>query len=162
RRRGDDRRRASGVPERAAGHAVRAVTRLKHVLDRLYTSFDRPESAADPIQIVRRYAPLPDRELVAFIAAGLAFGRVASVLTSIENVCRVLGPSPVEFVRRFDPRADGGPLRALGHRWTRGRDFIALIWLLRQLIDAHGSLEAAFAAGSDRGAPDVGAAIEAF
>ena len=131
-------------------------------MDALYTGFDRPDSAVDPIQIVRRYERVEDRELVAFIAAGLAFGRVASVMASIEGVCRVLGPSPAAFVRAFDPRLHGSPLRLLGHRWTRGRDFVAMIWMLRQVIDAHGSLEACFALGNDPAAADVGPAIEAF
>ena len=33
---------------------------LKSTLDRLYTSYDHPESALDPIQIVRRYERLDD------------------------------------------------------------------------------------------------------
>ena len=135
---------------------------LKRALDQLYAGFDRPDSAVDPIQIVRRYDRLEDRELVAFIAAGLAFGRMASVMTSIEGVCRVLGAAPAVFVRRFEPRAHGDALRLLSHRWTRGRDFVAMIWMLRQLIEAHGSLEACFARGHDPGAPDVAPSIEAF
>src|SRR5262245_65013339 len=105
-------------------------TSLKPALDRLYESFNAPDRAVDPIQIVRRYSRLEDREIVAFVAAGLAFGRVASVMASIEGVCRVLGSSPAAFVRGFEPRVHGAPLRLLGHRWTRGPDFVALIWML--------------------------------
>jgi uncharacterized protein (TIGR02757 family) len=135
---------------------------LKSSLDRLYLAFNYPDSAADPIQIVRRYPRLDDREIVAFIAAGLAFGRVASVLASIEAVCRVMGPSPAEFVRNFDPARDGQPLRALGHRWTRGEDFVALLWVLRCLLEEDGSLEQSVARGLAHDAEDVGPAIEAF
>jgi cysteinyl-tRNA synthetase len=42
-------------------------------LDRLYESIDHPESALDPIQIFRRYEDVREREIVALIAAGLAF-----------------------------------------------------------------------------------------
>jgi uncharacterized protein (TIGR02757 family) len=135
---------------------------LKPALDRLYASFNYPDSAADPIQIVRRYPRLDDREIVAFVAAGLAFGRVASVLASIEAVCRVMGPSPAAFLRTFDPARDGHALRALGHRWTRGEDFVALLWILKCLLDAHGSLERCFAEGHRADAEDVGPAIDAF
>ena len=41
-----------------------------------------PTSAADPVWIARRIEPADDREVVAFIAAALAFGRVQSVLNS--------------------------------------------------------------------------------
>jgi uncharacterized protein (TIGR02757 family) len=131
-------------------------------LDVLYASFNQPDSALDPVQIVRRYARLDDREVVGFLAAGLAFGRVASVMQSIEAVCRVLGPAPAAFVRSFDPRRDAGPLRAFVHRWTRGRDLVAVLWVLRHLLDAHGSIERSVASGLDAAAPDVGEALERF
>ena len=131
-------------------------------LEQLYAGFNHPESARDPIQIVRRYSRLDDREVVGFVAAGLAFGRVASVMASIEAVCRVLGPGPAEFIRTFDPASDGAPLRPLVHRWTRGADLVALIWLLRSLLDRHGSLERAFADGLVPGATDVSTALESF
>jgi hypothetical protein len=133
------------VPGRNADHD------LLGALDRLYTAFNHPESAYDPIQIVRRYSRLEDRELIAFIAAGLAFGRVSSVMASVEAVCGVLGAHPARFIRAFDPDRDGAPLRPLVHRWTRGDDLVALVWVLRALLETHGSLEAAFAEGVDHG-----------
>jgi len=53
-------------------------------------------------------------------------------------------------------------LRPLVHRWTRGNDFVALLWILRSMIETHGSLEHAFAAGLDPAADDVGGALESF
>lgn len=135
---------------------------LKTALDSLYVSFNYPESALDPIQIVRRYSALDDREVVAFIAAGLAFGRVASVMASIEAVCAVLGPRPAAFVRRFEPDRDGGDLRRLVHRWTKGDDFVGLVWIVRELIARDGSLERSFASALDTSAADVEGALEAF
>lgn len=135
---------------------------MKAALDRLYESYNAPDSAPDPIQIVRRHPRVEDREIVAYVAAGLAFGRVASVMASVEAMCRVMGTRPAEFVRRFDPRRDGAPLLGLVHRWTRGPDLVALLWILRDLIRRHGSLEASFAHHLDRQAPNVGDAIEAF
>jgi uncharacterized protein (TIGR02757 family) len=135
---------------------------FRPALDQLYTSFDHPESAIDPIQIVRRYPRTEDREVVAFVASAVAFGRVASVIASAEAICAAMGVSPARFVRRFDPVRDGAPLRAIVHRWTRGNDFVALVWILRQLIDVHGSLEAACAAGLSPDARDIGDALEQF
>lgn len=135
---------------------------LKTSLDRLYVSFDHPESALDPVQIVRRYADVADREVVAFVAAGLAFGRVASVMASVEAVCGVLGPRPAAFVRAFDPERDTVPLLPIVHRWIRGRDIAALFWILRTMLERHGSLEGAVASGLDDTDADVGPAIERF
>jgi len=150
------------VPRRRARHPVLDRSALQAPLDRLYAAFDFPESALDPIQIVRRHATLEDREIVAFVAAALAFGRVASVMASVEAICRVLGPAPAGFVRNFEPSRDGAPLEGIVHRWTRGRDFVALVWILKELLREHGSLEGAFAPGIAADGTDVGAAIERF
>src|SRR5678815_3313389 len=48
------------------------------------------------------------------------------------------------------------------HRWTSGDDFVALIWLLRQLLADHGTLERAFAAGLDASDADVEQALDRF
>jgi uncharacterized protein (TIGR02757 family) len=147
----------SALQSRQAGDGV-----LKDALDRLYVSFNYPDSARDPIQIVCRYPRPDDREIVAFLASGLAFGRVGSVMASVENVCAAIGQSPAAFVRSFDPAKDATELRAIVHRWTRGEDLVGLIWTLRQLIEQDGSLERSFALGLDPAAPDVEQALEAF
>ncbi|HVQ40609.1 MAG TPA: TIGR02757 family protein [Vicinamibacterales bacterium] len=145
---------------RHARHQVLAP--LKGPLDGLYASFDHPESALDPIQIVRRFGAVDDREIVAFVAAGLAFGRVASVMVSVEAMCQRLGPSPASFVRAFDPVRDTPAFAPIVHRWTRGADLAGVIWILKTLVDRHGSLERAFARGLDTSAADVESALEAF
>jgi uncharacterized protein (TIGR02757 family) len=143
------------------GGAERArLLSLKAPLDAQYSAFDHPESALDPIEIVRRYDKLDDREIAAFVAAGLAFGRVASVMASVEGALAALGPHPGAAIRRFDIHRDGAGLGALGHRWIRGRDLVALAVVLKTLIGRYGSLEASFAAGLRTDATDVGGAIE--
>ena len=138
------------------------IQRLKPELDRLYTEFNHADSATDPIQIVRRFARDDDREIVAFIAAALAFGRVSSVLQSIERVLAVMGPAPAAYVRRFDPHRDGPSFAGIVHRWTREADIVAMLWLLRQMIDRAGSVEGFFLEGYDPGAEDIAGALDSF
>jgi uncharacterized protein (TIGR02757 family) len=138
------------------------ITDLKPALDRLYESFNAPDSAADPIQIVRRYDRPDDREVVAFCAAALAFGRVASVLQSIERLLAIMGPEPAAYVRRFTPARDGAAFADLVHRWTRGVDLVALLWTLRQMIEREGSVEGFFLIGYDPGADDIERALDSF
>jgi uncharacterized protein (TIGR02757 family) len=138
---------------------------LKPVLDRLYADFNYPDSATDPIQIVRRFERSDDREVVAFCAASLAFGRVASVLQSIERLMTILtsrGPHPAEYVRQFDPARDGGAFDGLVHRWTRERDLIALVWVMRQMLDRSATIEGFFLEGYDASAPDLATALDSF
>ena len=133
---------------------------LKPALDQLYADFNVADSATDPIQIVRRYERDDDREMVGFIAAALAFGRVMSVLQSIARVLAVIGPEPAAYVRRFDPRRDGPAFTGIVHRWTREADIIALLWLLRQMVDRAGSIEGFFLEGADASAEDIGDALD--
>ena len=107
-------------------------------LERLYEDYNREDSASDPVQIVRRYSRRGDQEIVGFCAAALAFGRVQSVLNTVDTLARALGPAPADFVRTFDPKAPHPEVRAMVHRWTRGVDIVALLWLLRQMIDRVG------------------------
>jgi uncharacterized protein (TIGR02757 family) len=99
---------------------------------------------------------------VAFIAAGLAFGRVASVMASVGRVTEVMGASPARYVREFDPRRDARALTPVVHRWIRGADLVALMLVLQAMLREHGSLEGAFLAGHDPAAADVGPALDAF
>jgi uncharacterized protein (TIGR02757 family) len=131
-------------------------------LDDLYRTFDHVNSASDPIHIVRRFDADDDREIVGFCAAALAFGRVASVLQSIEGLLRVMGPRPAAFVRRFEPARDRGPLEPLVHRWIRGRDLVALLLVLQRMLREAGSIEAFFLAGDEPSRPDIGPALDSF
>ncbi|HEY7447780.1 MAG TPA: TIGR02757 family protein [Vicinamibacterales bacterium] len=134
---------------------------LKVRLDQLYQSYNCVNAATDPIEIVRRYPDRSDREVVGFVSASLAFGRVASVLQSIERVLQVLGPSPAEFVSRFEPARHARRLHGIVHRWTRGVDLAALLWITRAMLE-HGSIEAFFLEGSDTSATDVSGALDSF
>ena len=134
----------------------------RRTLDRLYRQFDRRDDIADPIRLVRRYTDPRDLEVAGFCAAALAFGRVASVLQSVGALLAAMGRSPARFVRRFDPSRDAEAVGSITHRWARGADLVALLWILRRLIETHGSIERAFLAGHDPEAEDVAGAIDRF
>jgi uncharacterized protein (TIGR02757 family) len=135
---------------------------LKPALDQLYASFNYPDSATDPIHIVRRWQRPEDVEVVGLCAASLAFGRVASVLQSVERVVAIMGREPAAYVRAFDPRRHGAPFAEIVHRWTRGVDLVALLWIMKQMIDRSGSIEGFFLEGYDPAAPDIEQAIDSF
>jgi len=134
---------------------------VRPTLNALYDSFNLADSATDPIQIVRRFNRDDDREIVAFCAAGLAFGRVTSVMQSIQRLVDVMGDRPAAFVRGFAPARDGAPLRTFVHRWIRGVDVIALLWILHQMLERSGSIEAFFLEG-DSGGDDIRDGLESF
>jgi uncharacterized protein (TIGR02757 family) len=134
---------------------------LKARLDALYSSYNCIDSATDPIQIVRRFEHPADREVVGFCASALAFGRVASVLQSIERLLFVMGPSPAEYVRSFNPRKERAAFKPLVHRWTRAEHLLALVNVLKTMLRS-GSIESFFLEGDDGEAVDVAGSLDAF
>ena len=152
------------MPGGRADHDIltRDPASLARPLDLLYHEYNREDSASDPVNLVRPFTDPADREVAAFCAGALAFGRVASVLQSIGALLRIMGARPAVFVRGFDPRQPHPDLRAMVHRWTRGEDLAALIWVMRQMLERSGSIEAFFAEGLKTDDPDVGSALESF
>jgi uncharacterized protein (TIGR02757 family) len=138
------------------------VKTLGGALDSLYRDFNVADAASDPVHLVRPFRDPLDREIAGFCAGALAFGRVASVLNSITTLFTIMGPHPAAFVRAFDPQAPHPALRAMVHRWTRGVDLVALLWILRQMLERSGSLENFFLEGFDPSHDDVGPALDSF
>ena len=152
------------MPDVRQGHADHHVVGLEHyrvVLDALYDDFNRDDSATDPVHLVRRYSDPADQEIAGFCASALAFGRVASVIQSIERLFAILGASPRAFVERFEP-ARHPQLRPLVHRWVNGQDLAALLLVLRRMIEEAGSIEGFFLRGFSVTDDDVGPALDAF
>jgi hypothetical protein len=135
---------------------------LRASLSRLYSAYNREDSASDPIHKVRPFPEAADREVAGFCAAALAFGRVASVLKSIETLLAAMGPHPARFVRSFDPARDRAAIDPVVHRWIRGRDLVALLLILQRMLCEAGSIERFFVAGDDPMTPDIGPALDAF
>jgi uncharacterized protein (TIGR02757 family) len=142
--------------------SVDRLDRLRSQLEQHYELFNRTDSAADPVHLVRPYADPADREIAGFCAAALAFGRVASVLNSISTLLKLMGPRPATFVRRFDPARQAASFDGLVHRWTRGRDLVALLVILRAMLERGGSIEDFFLEGCDSAHEDIGLALDAF
>ena len=135
---------------------------LSERLDTLYHEYNRVDSASDPVHRVRPFPNPADREIAAFCAGALAFGRVASVINSIDVLFAAMGPRPADFVRSFDPEAPPPEILAMVHRWIRGEDVVALLWILRQMLERSGSVEGFFLEGYGDEQEDVGPALDSF
>lgn len=143
--------RRSSTSRRAPAH-FRA---LRRGLDALADGFDPSRALErDPLGIVRAM-PAPEREVVAHIAAPLAYGSVALIRRAIGEVLEVLGDAPADAVRdhRFGDFCARRP--DFVYRMTRAEDVDGYLSALGALLREHGTLEQAFAAG--READDVDA-----
>jgi uncharacterized protein (TIGR02757 family) len=116
--------------------------------------------SSDPLEFAHRYPEGADREVAAFVAASLAFGRVASIRATLSRLLPALGPAPAEFLERWDgkPIPDLG---GLGHRWVREADLLAFLRAVGGALREHGSLEALLASRDD-GSPDLVGALGHF
>ncbi len=144
----------------------RAATKraeLKEILEDLRRHYDARFLDSDPVGIVRRFDDPRDREVVALLAAGLAYGRVASIRASVLSLLLRMGTGPGRFAAAFDPSRDASRFDGFVHRFTRGRDVALLIHLVRQAQERAGSLESFFLDGDpDPGTATLGPALESF
>ena len=102
--------------------------------------------AVDPLGYVPRDASVHDQELIAFVAAGLAFGNVHAIGRSVGRV--------VQNLHQLEK------LGFEGHRWVRGPDLVNVLGRIRQLQTQDGSLGATFEKGYVPG--DMRASLSAF
>lgn len=99
--------------------------------------------AADPVGFVHRFESVEDRELVALVAACIAFGNVKTIGAKLEDLLARLGPSPSRLAG--DRKALDRKLRGWKHRVFRGEDVAGLLAGARAVQLADGSLGARFA-----------------
>jgi uncharacterized protein (TIGR02757 family) len=135
---------------------------LRGTLEALYLEYGRCGVVEDPVECVRVYPDPADREIAGFITAGLAFGRVASIMASVRAALAPMGASPAAFVRRFETSREAAAFLPFVHRWVRGRDLVALLVILRHMLHSSGSIERFFLEGDDQASEDIGPGLESF
>jgi uncharacterized protein (TIGR02757 family) len=128
---------------------------LAAALIRLRDQFQPQERLAfDPLGIIRS-RPETEREVVAHVAALLAYGSVTQIRRAIERVLDALGEAPSQTLVSWQQgdflRRDPGFI----YRMTTAADVDALLSALAGLLQRHGSLKAAFAACDDPSSPDI-------
>ena len=118
---------------------------LKYQLDQLYLEINKPEFIPkDPVQFPHRYEAGPDREIAAFLAATIAWGRRDLILKSAEKMFAIMKPSPYAFVmeRNYRKLKDRGVSL---HRTFFEGDLLYFCKGFRACYTKHESLEALFA-----------------
>lgn len=133
---------------------------IRHALDAVRAKCDiHARRAADPVEFVHRYQALEDKEIVALIAASLAFGNVKALRAKIEDALTRLGPNIA--LAADDPANIKARLKGWRHRVYRDRDLAGLVIGARRVQRASGSLGAALASELARAA-DLRSALSAW
>ncbi len=134
---------------------------LKAFLDSLYYRYQNDYLSLDPLEFVHEYPSPEDQEIVAFIAAALAIGRVDLFRKVIQTILKIMQPSPRVYVRRFDPEA-WTDLQGFVYRFYRREDIGLLLSYLKQILDRHDTLETFFLLNYSASQLHTGSALSAF
>lgn len=135
---------------------------LKEILEKLYTKYNHPEFIPpDPLQFLYKYSNPADREVVGFLSAELAYGRVEQIEKSLNDLFGRMGASPYAFVRNFS-EADREKLKDFKHRFTSGSDISDLLQVLRDVLDEKGCIESYFLLGYQETDENIISALARF
>jgi len=115
---------------------------------------------SDPLEFPRK-AEREDQEVTAFLAASLAFGRVASIRNSIRRILDALDDRPSAFLDEWDGKRPIAGLERFVHRWVTGKDVGDFLRMVKGARHAHGSLGALFAS-CDAGGDDFVTPLSSF
>jgi uncharacterized protein (TIGR02757 family) len=125
-------------------------------LEDLYSRYNGFEHIhPDPLEFVYHYDAKLDREISAFIASSLAYGRVHQILSSVRSVLDAMGPSPSAFLLENSPARIRKEFHYFKHRFTTGAILSNLLTALRKLAFEFGSLESAFLSGFSKTDPNI-------
>lgn len=100
----------------------------------------------DPLEFLYRYEDPRDREVVAFVASSLAYGRVAQILRSVSGVLKRV-ESPADFVEAASMKSLRHTFRGFKHRFSTGDELASMLLGVKRMMGRYGSLQASFCAG---------------
>jgi uncharacterized protein (TIGR02757 family) len=117
----------------------------KNKIEKLYENYNlRKYVIPDPLQFLYSYEVIADRAIVGLIASGLAYGRVAQILISIEKVLNIMGASPSEYIQKNTICEFRKDLDGFKHRFTTGEDVALFLNGIKHTISEFGSLYQCF------------------
>jgi uncharacterized protein (TIGR02757 family) len=137
-------------------------SQIRNVLEKLYDKYNHREFIKpDPLQFVYCYSNRQDREIVAFLSAALAYGRVQQIEKSLTDLLGRMGESPSKFVRHFDEHSRK-KLSNFKHRFTTGDDISDLLELFSGVLRENGSIENCFLLGYSKSDENIISALSKF
>ncbi|NND72037.1 MAG: TIGR02757 family protein [Rhodothermales bacterium] len=119
---------------------------LRHRLDLLADEYQQIRYIEhDPIAVPRGFEDPLDIEISGLLAALLAWGRRATILDKLADLCERMSYRPGDFVRSFSSAEASEKLSGFKHRTFNDADAFWLLRNLSLLLNRYGSIEACFA-----------------
>jgi uncharacterized protein (TIGR02757 family) len=117
-------------------------------LESLYRDVHRREMVSpDPLQYLYGYPDCRDREIVALLASCLAYGRVTQILKSVSMVLKILGKSPLDFIRNAKKNDFQKVFSGFRHRFAGEGHLVGLMGAITETIRTYGGLYPCFLEG---------------
>jgi uncharacterized protein (TIGR02757 family) len=116
----------------------------------------------DPLAFVRRFADPRDQEIAGIVAASLAYGRIGSIMPSVERVLAAMDWQPYRFVTECDPVCEAERFAECTHRFHTPRSVVVTLAVVRRALERHGSLRELFLKGYSVRHEDTRPALSAF
>lgn len=125
---------------------------LRRKMDKVYRIYNQREYVhPDPLEFLYGYEDPGDREIVALIAALMAYGRVEQILTHVEEILEIMGPSPRNYLISNDEKKIRLDFENFLYRFTRGSQIAALLLGIKGVLADFGSLDNCFLHGFESG-----------
>lgn len=123
---------------------------LRDRLEELYKRYNHRKFVhPDPVGFLYQWPDLRDREIVAFTASCLAYGRVAQIHKSVSDALKRMKPSPWVFLSRASQGTIRKAFSDFKHRFTTGRQLAGMLWGLKRIAQGQGSVQDCFLSGLD-------------
>ncbi len=130
------------------------IVRLGPLLERHYERFDfKNHVPKDPVRFPHLYRKPRDIEVIGFVAAAMAFGRVSAFEPHLARICEHLGDNPADVLLAATQEVpDKDALDAVTqatawkYRWLTPEDLRAMLLGLGKALHRWGSLEESFRA----------------
>ncbi|MBN1476174.1 TIGR02757 family protein [Candidatus Sumerlaeota bacterium] len=133
------------------------------LIDRVVAEYHRPDRIGlDPLGFPRRFPEPGDREVVALLAACLAWGRVQQIAQVMERLLERLGDHPAERMRSADEEDLKRITQGIIHRVATSADLARALDRIGGVLRDHGSLGALFRQGDRGDDPTVMTALTAL
>lgn len=124
--------------------ALEPRDRLHAHLDALLATYGPADLASDPLWWVHQFSDAADREIAGILASSLAYGAVPIIQASVGDALARLDHAPAATLACATPDELRERFAGFRHRFHDGVDVALLLNAVQQLMDARGSVGAAF------------------
>ena len=141
---------------------AKATEDIKTLLENLYDRYNRSSFiGTDPLSFVYNYSNPADMEIVGFLCAALAYGRVEQIQKSLTRLFEIMAPSPYELAKNFSAK-DRKKLSGFKHRFTDGQAIAELFAVFKKVLRKYGTLENFFSEGFNQKDDNIINALSKF